>query len=49
MNLTKLPELNENQIKLLTLINIRWVTIDIVTNCPIIATQRILIKVKSFI
>jgi two-component system sensor histidine kinase RegB len=27
MNLAKLPELNENQIKLLTLINIRWVAI----------------------
>ncbi len=27
MNLAKLPELNDNQIKLLTLINIRWVAI----------------------
>ncbi|MEY3170348.1 MAG: hypothetical protein RL765_395, partial [Pseudomonadota bacterium] len=27
MNLAKLPERNENQIKLLTLINIRWVAI----------------------
>ncbi|NCU50522.1 MAG: hypothetical protein EBX29_01945, partial [Candidatus Fonsibacter lacus] len=27
MNLAKSPELNDNQIKLLTLINIRWVAI----------------------
>jgi hypothetical protein len=27
MNLAKLPGLNDNQIKLLTLINIRWVAI----------------------
>jgi len=27
MNLAKLPELNDNKIKFLTLINIRWVAI----------------------